>query len=175
VDDRRALPPTEPPEPDQAVADAPPSAAPDAPDPAEPAADALDLSALSVAGITRRRVAWVAAGLIAAWIVVMFARQASEGAAVAARAEQIARDNQALAAEVAALEHERQLIERPAYIDQQARAYRLGSPKEIPFALDPSVPTPGPDSPGSAATRVGGDAATTPLDTWLSLLFGPAD
>jgi cell division protein FtsB len=139
-------------------------------------ADGIDLSSLSIAGITRRRVGWVCAALIAAWIVVIFARQASEGAAAAARADQIARDNAALAAEVASLEHELQIIERPAYIAQQARGYDLGTDKEIPFTLDPSVPTPGPDAPGSASTRVGADEQrVTPLESWLSLLFGSAN
>jgi cell division protein FtsB len=140
------------------------------------AADDIDLSALTIAGLTRRRVGWVAAGLISVWIVVVFARQASEAAAASSRAEEIARDNAALAAEVASLEHELQIIEQPAYVAQQARAFGVGSPQEIPFTLDPSVPDPGPDAPGSAALRVGAhDDRPTPLESWLSLLFGPAD
>ena len=38
-------------------------------------ASRVDLAGLSVAGITRRRVGWVAAGLVAVWIVIVFARQ----------------------------------------------------------------------------------------------------
>jgi cell division protein FtsB len=172
VDDRRALPPTDPPDPDQP--DETTSAAVDGADPS--GADAIDLSSLSIAGITKRRVGWVCAALAAAWIVAIFARQASEGAAVAGRADEVARDNVALEAEVAALERELRLIKRPAYIAQQARAYDLGSPDEIPFTLDPSVPSPGPDAPGSASMRVGADEErVTPLESWLSLLFGPAD
>jgi cell division protein FtsB len=146
-------------------------------DPSEQAGvDGIDLSSLSIAGITKRRVGWACAALVAAWVVVIFARQAGEGAAAAARADQIARDNASLAAEVASLEHELQLIERPAYIAQQARGYDLGTDKEIPFTLDPSVPTPGPDAPGSASTRVGaGEQRVTPLESWLSLLFGSAN
>jgi len=138
--------------------------------------DGIDLSSLSIAGITKRRVGWVCAALAAAWVVAMFARQASEGAAAATRADQVAVDNAALAAEVAALEHELRLIQRPSYVSQQARAYGLGTGDEIPFTLDPSVASPGPDAPGSASTRVGADAnRVTPLESWLSLLFGPAD
>jgi cell division protein FtsB len=140
------------------------------------ATDEIDLSALSIAGVTRRRVGWVAAGLLSVWIVVVFARQAGEAASASSRAEEIGRDNTALAAEVASLEHELQIIEQPAYVAQQARAYGVGSPQEIPFTLDPSVPDPGPDAPGSAALRVGAhDDRPTPLESWLSLLFGPAD
>jgi cell division protein FtsB len=172
VDDRRALPPTEPPDPDQPDDEATPAV--DAAD--DPGADGIDLSSLSIAGITKRRVGWVCAALAAAWIIAIFARQASEGAAAATRADEVARDNAALAAEVAALEHELQVIKRPAYVAQQARGYGLGGPDEIPFTLDPSIPSPGPDSPGSASMRVGAaDVRVTPLESWLSLLFGPAD
>jgi cell division protein FtsB len=137
------------------------------------ATDGIDLSALSIAGITRRRAGWVAAGLLSVWIVIVFARQASEAATAAARADQIARDNAALAAEVASLENDLLLIGRPEYVALQARGYQIGSSKEIPFVLDPSVPAPGADAPGSAALRLGAaDDRRAPLDTWLSLLFG---
>ena len=176
VDDRRAHRPPDTPPPDREPDESAPAGAA-APDSGEPAAgESIDLSSLSIAGFTRRRVGWACAALVAAWIVVIFARQAGDGAAAAARADQIARDNAALANEVAALEHELQVIERPQYVAQQARGYDLGTDKEIPFTLDPSVPTPGPDAPGSASTRVGADAQhVTPLESWLSLLFGPAD
>jgi cell division protein FtsB len=140
-----------------------------------PIVDGIDLSSLSIAGITRRRVGWVAAALLSAWIVVVFARQAGEAASASNRADEIARDNAALAAEVASLERELEIIRRPEYISQQARAYGVGSPQEIPFTLDSSVPVPGPDAPGSAALRVGAiEDRPTPLESWLSLLFGPA-
>ena len=175
VDDRRAHRPPETPPPDRTDESAAVGAT--SRDSGEPAAgESIDLSSLSIAGFTRRRVGWACAALVAAWIVVIFARQAGDGAAAAARADQIARDNAALANEVAALEHELQVIERPQYVAQQARGFDLGTDKEIPFTLDPSVPTPGPDAPGSASTRVGADAQhVTPLESWLSLLFGPAD
>lgn len=138
--------------------------------------DGIDLSALSIAGITRRRVGWVAAAFLSAWIVVVFARQAGDAASASNRADEIARDNAALAAEVASLERELQIITRPAYIAQQARAFGVGSPKEIPFTLDSSVPPPGPDAPGSASLRLGSrDDRPTPLESWLSLLFGPTN
>ena len=172
----------EPPDRPATASSAPDSEAPiaSATDPSDPvaamAAEGIDLSSLTVAGITRRRVGWVAAGLLSAWIVVVFARQAGEAATASNRAEQIARDNAALAAEVALLERELEIIERPEYVAQQARAYGVGSPKEIPFTLDRSVPDPGPDAPGSASLRVGATAErSTPLESWLSLLFGPSN
>jgi cell division protein FtsB len=180
VDDRRALPPTDPRHSersdDETMAPSPTPALPEGAPADDAISDGIDLSSLSIAGITKRRIGWLCAALAAAWIVAIFARQASEGASAASRADDVARDNAALAAEVAALEQELAMIQRPAYIHQQAHAYGLGGPNEIPFTLDPSVPSPGPNAPGSAATRVGADAEqVTPLESWLSLLFGPAD
>jgi cell division protein FtsB len=177
VDDRRALPPTDSPGPDHLTDDVTPAVGDGSASGGDTThVDGIDLSSLSVAGITKRRVGWLCATLAAAWVVAMFARQASEGAAAATRADQVAAENAALAAEVAALEHELRLIQRPSYVSQQARAYGLGHGNEIPFTLDASVPSPGPNAPGSASTRVGADEdRVTPLESWLSLLFGPAD
>jgi cell division protein FtsB len=137
-------------------------------------ADRVDLTGLSIAGITRRRVGWFAAGLLAVWIVIVFARQVGDAAAAATRADQLAQDNAALAAEVQALQGEVDLIVRPVYVKLQARAYGLGAPHEIPFTLDPSVPAPVDGAPGSSSVRLGAEVdRQTPLESWLSLLFGP--
>ena len=149
------------------------------PEPDDDASDAgrrVDLTGLSVAGITRRRVGWAAAALVAAWIVVLFARQVGDAQAAANSAVQLAADNAALSDQVDSLQNELDLIVRPQYVGLEARAHRFGSPREIPFTLDPSVPAPVDGAPGSASVRLG--AATdrqTPLDSWLSLLFGPSD
>lgn len=170
--DRDAPPPLDPEDPRTPPSGVDPSDGVVAPE----SSDGIDLSVLSVAGITRRRVGFVAAALVSAWIVVVFARQASEAATAAGRADQIASDNAALAAEVAALDHELSTIERPQYIAQQARNYGLGGPREIAFTLDSSVPAPGPNAPGSASSRVGvHEERISPLESWLSLLFGPTD
>jgi hypothetical protein len=80
----------------------------------------------------------------------------------------------ALAGEVVALERELELIQRQEYFVQQARGYRLGAPNEIAFTLAPDAPPLAPDASGSAAARLGGDVdPVTPLESWLSLLFGP--
>ncbi len=144
--------------------------------PADPAAphDGVDLAGLSVAGITRRRVGWVAAGLVAIWIVVVFARQVGDATTAANRATQMAIDNAALAAEVAALRDEVAMIVEPNFVRQQARSYGLGTDGEIRFTLDSAVALPVDGSPGSASVRLGAeDDRQTPLDSWLSLLFGP--
>jgi cell division protein FtsB len=145
-------------------------------DPASDAglADRVDLTGLSIAGITRRRVGWVAAGLVSVWIVIVFARQVGDASAASSRAAQLARDNAALAAEVQALQGEVDLIVRPEYVALQARAHGLGAAHEVPFTLDPSVPAPVDGAPGSASVRLGAEIERqTPLESWLSLLFGP--
>ncbi len=172
MSDRTAPPPHDPRPPAPAGEDEPdvaPSTEPGPPDPGQ-----VDLSALSIAGITRRHVGWVAGALISVWIVIVFARQVGEASAAAARAHQLTVDNAALAAEVTALQSEVALIVRPEYIAQEARAYRFGSAREIPFTLDPSAAAPVDGAPGSASVRLGAhDDRQTPLESWLSLLFGP--
>ena len=160
--------------------EAPPSADGDGTEPvvgsqaAVSLADRVDLASLSIAGITRRRVGWVAAALVSVWILVVFARQVGDATAAANRAVQLAADNAALAAEVQSLQGEVNLVVRPEYVAQQARGYQLGEPREIPFTLDQSVATPVDGAPGSASVRLGAhDDRRTPLESWLSLLFGP--
>jgi cell division protein FtsB len=136
-------------------------------------ADAPDLAALPIAGITRRRAFQVASGLAVAWLVVAFLRQVGDVTAASSRADGLRVANATLAQDVAALENELRLIQRQDYVTQQARAFRLGSPREIPFTLDQPAPSLGPDAPGSASVRLGADlVASSPLDSWLGLLFG---
>jgi cell division protein FtsB len=152
-------------------ADAP---GPDPDEDPEPSSGRVDLTGLSIAGITRRRVGWVAAALVSVWIVVVFARQVGEAGAAAGRAAQLAADNAALAAEVTALQHEVDLVVRPEYVAIAARGHGLGGDHEIPFSLSPSVAAPVDGAPGSASVRLGAHVdRQTPLESWLSLLFGP--
>jgi hypothetical protein len=136
----------------------------------------VDLAGLPIAGLTRRRMAVIAAALLAAWIVVAFARQVSEASAAATRAQDIATGNAMLRLEVAAMERELDAIARQRFVEQQARAFRVGGAHEIPFALAPDSPALAADAPGSAAVRLGAEAeAVSPLERWLTVLFGPAD
>jgi hypothetical protein len=133
-----------------------------------------DLSGLPVTAFTRRRMAFVGAGVLASLIVISFARQVSDAAAATSRLEGIESSNAQLAGQVAGLEREYQLIQGDAWVRQQARGYGLGSGREVPFTLGPGAPFLGPDAPGSAAHRLGADAASpTPLESWLTLLLGP--
>ena len=133
-----------------------------------------DLSALPVIGITRRRMAFLGAAFATVWIVIIFARQVGDASAASGRVEQLRQANVQLAAEVAALEREFQLIQGEPYILLEARAYGVGGPRDIAFTLSerPDLPE---DAPGSAAVRLGAHPEPeTPLESWLSLLFGPS-
>lgn len=134
-----------------------------------------DLSGLPIAGITQRRVAIGLGALMAAWIVLLFARQVGDASAASGRAELMVAENAVRHAEIAGLERELDRIQQPRFILQQARAHGLGGHKEIAFTLDPDAPPLPDNAPGSAALRVGAPPAVSPLESWLSLLFGSDD
>ena len=139
------------------------------------AAQGVTLAALPIAGLTRRRMAVIASALLAAWIVIAFARQVAEASEASTRAQDIAIGNATLRLDVAAMERELESIGRQRFIEQQARGYGVGSQHETPFTLAPDAPSLGPDAPGSAAVRVGADAdRLSPLERWLTVLFGPS-
>jgi cell division protein FtsB len=149
--------------------DADPTDSPDSVD----SASQLPLDGLGVVGITRRRVAWLLAAIVATWIVIVFARQVGEAQAAAATADAIASRNAALAANVTALQQELETIQQPAFVEQQAAANGLGRPNERPFRLAPGAAPLPPGAPGSTEVRLGGrDDTPTPLESWLDLLFG---
>ena len=133
-----------------------------------------DPAALRMAGISPRRLLQVVAIVAIAWGVVSFGRQVASASAASARAADLRAANTQLQDQVAAMQRELALIQERRYIDQQARAYRLGTANEIPFALEAGAPALPADAPGSAANRLGADAPKGgPLDHWLELLFGP--
>jgi cell division protein FtsB len=140
-----------------------------------PAAAALgSLADLPVAGLTRRRVALMLGALLAAWVIVLFARQVGEASEASTRADAMRAANERLSGDVEALKAELELIQRQAYIEQQAREYRLGEAREIPFILEADAPALGPDAPGSASVRLGAAVERrSPMEAWIELLFGP--
>ena len=134
-----------------------------------------DLAGLTIAGITRRRVAWILAAIVSVWIVAVFARQVGDAGAAVDRAAQLRIDNGSLASQVEDLQQELDLVQRQAFVEQQARANGLGGKGEHPFVLGSDAAPLAADAPGSAAVRLGATAArTSPLDAWLDLLFGPS-
>lgn len=134
-----------------------------------------DLASLPIAGITQRRVAILLGALLAAWIVLLFARQVSEASAASSRAEAMIAENAVRHAQIAALERELDRIQQPRFILQQARAHGLGGHNEIAFTLDTDAPPLAANAPGSAALRVGAPTSISPLESWLSILFGTSE
>ena len=132
-----------------------------------------DLAGLSVAGITRRRIAIAMAAVLCAWIVLALSRQVGEAADASNRAGQLATANQALTTQIQTLNEELTLVQQQSYIEIEARAHGLGGRDEKAFSLAADAPSLAPDAPGSESVALGAAASpTSPLDAWLDLLFG---
>ena len=142
---------------------------------ADPARPSVDLATLPIVGLTRRRMAMIASAMLAAWIVVAFARQVADASEASTRAGEIATGNAMLSLEVAQMERELDAIGRQRFIEQQARAHGVGGVDEIAFTLAPDSPPLADDAPGSASVRLGSEAVDVePLERWLTALFGPS-
>lgn len=141
-----------------------------------PAPTSIDPAALPMPSLSRRRLV-TAAGLIAACLLALsFVRQVGEASAASDRADALRAGNAQLQAEVARLEHDLGRVQDPRYILLAGRAYGLGGPKEIPFALEAGTSPLPADAPGSASVRLGAPPLDrSPLETWLEVLFGPRD
>ena len=118
---------------------------------------------------TRRRLALLVAGLVALWLVGVFARQVGDATAASNQADQMRARNAAMQRDIVSLDAELKLIKQPAFIAQMARGYLLGAPREIPFTIDTSAAPLPSDAPGTVGIRPQADG---PLDTWLQVLFG---
>ncbi len=155
------------------------SIAPDAPGPDDSAgiesevAAAAALPRIPLAGLSRRRLAWVLAAVVAAWVLFTFARQVGEAADASARAERARATNASLATQLERLQAELTIIQEPRFVALQARAYGVGGHGERGFTLAAGAPSLPPDAPGSASQRIGyREVRRTPLEAWLTLLFG---
>ncbi|MGH2408085.1 MAG: hypothetical protein ACRDF7_08425, partial [Candidatus Limnocylindrales bacterium] len=91
-------------------------------------------------GFARSRLVAIGATLVVAWIVIIFGRAVADSAATGARAEVVRRDTAAAAVQLLAERVELALIQTPAYIRLEARAYGYGQPGERAFALEPGGP-----------------------------------
>ncbi|MBF8290964.1 MAG: hypothetical protein HW391_1932 [Chloroflexi bacterium] len=134
----------------------------------------FDPGALPILGIAPRRILLIVGMIVLSWLAISFGRQVADASAASARATELRAATAALTDEVAALERELTVIQEEHFIALAARAYRLGTVREIPFALQGDAPPLAADAPGSAAVRLGADsAAGSPFDRWLDVLFGP--
>ena len=134
----------------------------------------LDPSTLPMPSLSRRRVVTLAGILAASLLSLGFARQVGEASAASERADALRAQNAALHQEVEGLQDDLSRVQDPRFITLQGRAFGLGGPGEIPFALAAGAPPLAADAPGSASVRLGAPPQTTsPLDAWLEVLFGP--
>jgi hypothetical protein len=143
----------------------------------DPSASAgLDPAALPMPSLSRRRVVTAAGILAAALLGLSFVRQVGEATAATNRAAELRAGNEVLRDEVARLERDLGRVQDPRFINLQARAYGLGGPREIPFALAAGAPALSADAPGSASVRLGASQHDDgPLGAWLEILFGASD
>ena len=135
------------------------------------AASPPPLSAPPVPIITRRRVAFAVGVVVVVWIVLVFGRAVASQASASGRADAMRAENAAKAEQLAASQRELAIVQSPAFVRLQARAYGLGDAGERIFTLQPGSPAP------RRITLLGGPAPgaqpPTPLDAWLALFFGP--
>jgi hypothetical protein len=123
--------------------------------------------------LSRRRVVTVAGVLLAGLLMLSFVRQVDEATAATTRAEELRAGNAALREDVERLERDLGAVQDQRFIRLEGRAYGLGGPREVPFALAGGAPPLAADAPGSASTRLGSDeTARSPLEAWLEVLFG---
>jgi hypothetical protein len=134
---------------------------------------ALDPASLPMPSLSRRRVITAAGVLLAGVLSLTFAQQVGEASAASQRADALRAANAALRDEVERLERDLDQVQDPRFITLEGRAYGLGGPKEIPFALAAGAAPLADDAPGSAAVRLGAEhREQRPLDAWLDVLFG---
>jgi hypothetical protein len=123
--------------------------------------------------IPSRRLALLVGGMVALWLVGVFARQVGEASSAASQADQMRARNVAMERDVASLEQELKLIKQPAFVSEMARGYLLGSPREVPFSVDPNAPALPANAPGSVGIKPDPAAGSvSPLESWLQALFG---
>ena len=147
----------------------------DPPDVAFPdhAADMLEQPSrppLPVLGLDRRTITLVALALVAGWLVFVFGRAVSDAAAASERAAELRSGNTTLAIQLERRQAELEMIQSPAFVQLEARAYGLGTAREQVFSLRPGAPSPPPVVP--LGDDAAGRASRSPLDVWLDLLIG---
>ena len=108
--------------------------------------------------------------VVALWFVLAFARTMTQLNDATSRTAGVRADNAALTHRLAAAQKEADRLQSDAYLRFAARSFGMGGPGERAFGLEPGAPSPpvmvplGADQPAAAQT--------SPLETWLGLLFG---
>jgi hypothetical protein len=121
-----------------------------------------------------RRLHFVLLGIaiVAVWLVFVFARALGDLDRATARQQSIAAEAVTLETRLDADHRELALVQTDAFQRLQARAYGMGGPGEIVFALPQDAPAPPQVTPLGGPVPAAADESTTPLDAWLYILFG---
>jgi hypothetical protein len=134
----------------------------------------IDPAALPMPTLSRRRLVTAAGVIVATLLAMSFLRQVAAASDASNRANDLRAGKAVLQDQVARLQRDLGHVQDPRYILLAGRAYGLGGPREIPFALAAGASALPADAPGSASVRLGAPPLhRTPLDTWLEVLFGP--
>jgi hypothetical protein len=108
--------------------------------------------------------------LVSIWLVLVFGRTLTDLNAATERAAAVGAESAALEARLEAGRREVELVRSDAFMAMQARTYGMGLPGERAFALAPGAPPAPSITPLGAATAPA--SPSTPLESWLGLLFG---
>ena len=119
---------------------------------------------------TRLGIGVVVAIVVALWFVLAFARTMTQLNDATARTAAVRADNAALTQRLAAAQAEADLLQSDAYLRFAARSFGMGGPGERAFGLAPGATLPASIVPLGAVPTA--NVAASPLDNWLSLLFG---
>ena len=108
--------------------------------------------------------------VVALWFVLAFARTMSQLNEATTRTAGVRAENAALTGRLAAAQKEADLLQSDAYLRFAARSFGMGGAGERAFGLAPGAPSPPAIVPLGQSTAA--QQPATPLDNWLSLLFG---
>ena len=119
-------------------------------------------------GVPSAYFGWIIGLVIALFVMFAIGRVVIDAANAAARVQELRATNAELHARVDALAAERQLVTSPIFVEVAGRGRGFGSPDERAFGLVPGGPPPPQLLPDDSSP----DAGVSPLDAWLTLLFG---
>ena len=117
----------------------------------------------------RRHLGLVLIAVVAVWLAIVFSRAVTDAAAVNDDASTVRGEIAELERRLDEARRESAKIQSDRFILHRARAFGMGEPGERVFTLAPGAPAPPPITPLGAPPE---QPATTPLEDWLTLLFG---
>ncbi len=112
----------------------------------------------------------VAVLILGAWLLITFGRGLAQLNEAADRQAAAAAEVSVLSDRLDAGQRELVLVQTDAFQEMQARSFGMGATGEVVFGLEAGAPAAPPITPLGATPAA--EAQLSPLDAWLSLLFG---